>query len=55
VIVSKDYEVQGIIRRASTFNIERIDHLYPDLHVNGVRLFLHYGGIADPTNLLKLL
>jgi len=47
--------VHGIIRRASTFNTGRIDHLYKDPHVNGVRLFLHYGDIADSTNLIKLL
>jgi GDPmannose 4,6-dehydratase len=47
--------VHGIIRRASTFNTERIDHLYRDPHINGVRLFLHYGDIADSTNLIKLL
>ncbi|MDQ3652438.1 MAG: GDP-mannose 4,6-dehydratase, partial [Acidobacteriota bacterium] len=41
--------------RASTFNTERIDHLYQDPHINGVRLFLHYGDIADSTNLIKLL
>jgi len=55
LLLSKDYEVHGIIRRASTFNTERIDHLYQDPHVNGVRLFLHYGDIADSTNLIKLL
>src|SRR5205814_647517 len=41
--------------RASTFNTGRIDHLYKDPHINGVRLFLHYGDIADSTNLIKLL
>ena len=55
LLLSKDYEVHGIIRRASTFNTERIDHLYRDPHINGVRLFLHYGDIADSTNLIKLL
>ena len=54
-LLAKDYEVHGIIRRASTFNTERIDHLYQDPHVNGVKLFLHYGDIADSTNLVKLL
>jgi GDPmannose 4,6-dehydratase len=54
-LLSKGYEVHGIIRRASTFNTERIDHLYQDPHVNGVRFFLHYGDIADSTNLIKLL
>jgi GDPmannose 4,6-dehydratase len=55
LLLAQDYEVHGIIRRASTFNTERIDHLYQDPHVNGVRLFLHYGDIADSTNLIKLL
>lgn len=54
-LLAKDYEVHGIIRRASTFNTGRIDHLYKDPHINNVRLFLHYGDIADSTNLIKLL
>ena len=55
LLLEKGYEVHGIIRRASTFNTERIDHLYQDPHINGVRLFLHYGDIVDSTNLIKLL
>jgi len=55
LLLDKGYEVHGIIRRASTFNTERIDHLYQDPHINGVKLFLHYGDIADSTNLIKLL
>jgi GDPmannose 4,6-dehydratase len=55
LLLEKGYEVHGIIRRASTFNTSRIDHLYQDPHVNGVRLFLHYGDISDSTNLVKLL
>jgi GDPmannose 4,6-dehydratase len=55
LLLDKGYEVHGIIRRASTFNTERIDHLYQDPHINGVHLFLHYGDIADSTNLIKLL
>lgn len=55
LLLAKSYEVHGIIRRASTFNTGRIDHLYKDPHINGVRLFLHYGDIADSTNLIKLL
>src|SRR6201991_157178 len=54
-LLNKGYEVHGIIRRASTFNTERIDHLYQDPHINGVRLFLHYGDVADSTSLIKLL
>lgn len=55
LLLDKGYEVHGIIRRASSFNTGRIDHLYQDPHINGVRLFLHYGDIADSTNLIKLL
>lgn len=55
LLLAKGYEVHGIIRRASTFNTGRIDHLYQDPHVNGVKLFLHYGDIADSTSLIKLL
>src|SRR5881227_1255681 len=55
LLLSKGYEVHGIIRRASTFNTSRIDHLYRDPHINGVHLFLHYGDISDSTNLIKLL
>ncbi len=55
LLLAKGYEVHGIIRRASTFNTSRIDHLYADPHINGVHLFLHYGDIADSTNLIKLL
>jgi GDPmannose 4,6-dehydratase len=55
LLLEKGYEVHGIIRRSSTFNTERIDHLYQDPHINGVRLFLHFGDIADSTNLIKLL
>jgi GDPmannose 4,6-dehydratase len=55
LLLSKGYEVHGIIRRASSFNTARIDHLYSDPHLNGVRFFLHYGDISDSTNLIKLL
>lgn len=55
LLLAQDYEVHGIIRRCSTFSTGRIDHLYQDPHINGRRLFLHYGDIADSTNLIKLL
>jgi GDPmannose 4,6-dehydratase len=55
ILLAKGYEVHGIIRRASTFNTSRIDHLYKDPHVNGVHLFLHYGDLADPVQMVKLL
>jgi len=55
LLLEKGYEVHGIIRRASTFNTERIDHLYKDPHVHGVKLFLHYGDLSDSSNLNRLL
>jgi GDPmannose 4,6-dehydratase len=55
LLLAKGYEVHGIIRRASTFNTERIDHLYQDPHINDVQLFLHYSDISDSTSLIKLL
>ena len=55
LLLAKGYEVHGIIRRASTFNTSRIDHLYQDPHVNGIRLHLHYGDLADSVNLMKLI
>ena len=54
LLLEKGYEVHGIIRRSSTFNTQRIDHLYQDPHVNGVRLFLHYGDMADSSNLMRI-
>ena len=54
-LLEKGYHVHGIIRRASTFNTARIEHLYRDPHINGINLFLHYGDIANSTNLIKLL
>lgn len=55
LLLEKGYEVHGIIRRASTFNTGRIDHLYNDPHVHGTRLFLHYGDLADGVQMVKLL
>ncbi len=55
LLLEKGYEVHGMIRRASTFNTERIDHLYQDPHVNGVRLFLHYGDLSDGGNISRLI
>ena len=54
LLLEKGYEVHGIIRRSSSFNTSRIDHLYQDPHVNGVRLFLHYGDMADSSNLMRI-
>ena len=55
LLLSKGYEVHGIIRRASTFNTARIDHLYSDPHISGTRLFLHYGDLSDGSRLVTLL
>src|ERR1044072_97525 len=55
LLLEKGYEVHGIIRRASTFNTARIDHLYADPHINGIRMFLHYGDLSDSVNLVKVI
>jgi len=55
LLLKKGYEVHGIIRRASSFNTERIDHLYQDPHVNGVKMFLHYGDLSDSSSLSRLI
>jgi GDPmannose 4,6-dehydratase len=56
LLLSKGYEVHGLIRRASTFNTQRIDHLYRDPHNgNSTRLYLHYGDVASPGNLTDLI
>jgi GDPmannose 4,6-dehydratase len=55
LLLSKGYEVHGIIRRASTFNTDRIDHLYRDAHNPEASIFLHYGDLTDGTGLRRLL
>ena len=55
LLLRKGYEVHGLIRRASTFNTQRIDHLYVDPHQPDARLFLHYGDLSDGTRLVTLL
>lgn len=55
LLLAKGYEVHGIIRRASTFNTARIEHIYQDPHAMGRRLFLHYGDLADGNTFRKLL
>ena len=54
-LLAQGYEVHGIIRRTSTFNTDRIDHIYEDPHKAGVRLFLHYGDLTDGTTLRRIL
>jgi GDPmannose 4,6-dehydratase len=55
LLLAKGYEVHGIVRRASTFNTARIDHIYQDPHFDKARLFLHYGDLADSVQMVKLL
>jgi GDPmannose 4,6-dehydratase len=55
LLLSKGYEVHGLIRRASTFNTDRIDHLYQDRHAKGVKLLLHYGDLSDGSRLVSLI
>ncbi len=55
LLLAKGYEVHGIIRRSSSFNTERIDHLYRDPHERGVRLFLHHGDLNDASSLQSIL
>ncbi len=54
-LLSKGYEVHGLIRRASTFNTGRIDHIYADPHAPGARLFLHYGDLSDSGQMANLI
>ena len=55
LLLSKGYEVHGVIRRASTFNTSRIEHLFTDPHEQGAKIFLHYGDLSDGSRLATLL
>lgn len=55
LLLEKGYDVHGIIRRSSSFNTSRINHLYSDPHIEGTKLFLHYGDLSDSSNLSRLL
>jgi GDPmannose 4,6-dehydratase len=55
LLLSKGYDVHGIKRRASSFNTDRIDHLYQDPHTQGARMHLHYGDLTDATNLIRII
>ncbi|OGP68357.1 MAG: GDP-mannose 4,6-dehydratase [Deltaproteobacteria bacterium RBG_16_44_11] len=55
LLLNKGYEVHGLIRRSSTFNTDRIDHLYRDVHESGAKLFLHYGDLSVSGQLMDLL
>ncbi len=54
-LLKKDYEVHGIIRRSSSFNTDRIDHIFQDLHEENVKLFLHYGDLTDGSNISRVI
>jgi GDPmannose 4,6-dehydratase len=54
-LLKKGYEVHGLVRRSSTFNTKRIDHLYSNPRINGVKLFLYYGDLADSSSVYRLL
>ncbi len=55
LLLEKGYEVHGIIRRSSSFNTGRIEHLYQDPHVNNVKMFLHYGDLSDSSSISRLI
>jgi GDPmannose 4,6-dehydratase len=55
LLLEKGYEVHGIIRRSSSFNTDRIDHLFQDPHIQGTKLFLHYGDLSDSSSISRLL
>src|SRR6202158_1577994 len=54
LLLDKGYVVHAVKRRSSSFNTERVDHLYHDLHEGNVRFFLHYGDMTDATNLIRI-
>jgi GDPmannose 4,6-dehydratase len=54
-LLERGYEVHGIVRRSSSFNTDRLDHLYRDPHESGVKLFMHYGDLTDSSRLVKLI
>src|SRR6516164_5989449 len=55
LLLSKGYQVHGLKRRSSSFNTDRIDHIYRDLHDSGTQLFLHYADLTDATSLAGIL
>src|SRR5262249_37333879 len=54
-LLRKEYVVHGVKRRSSSFNTERVDHLYADPHLSDVKFFMHYGDLTDATNLIRLI
>jgi GDPmannose 4,6-dehydratase len=55
LLLDKGYEVHGIIRRSSSFNTGRVEHLYIDRHSKNAKFFLHYGDLSDSTNLVHII
>src|SRR3984957_17569554 len=55
LLLAKGYQVHGVKRRASSFNTDRIDHLYQDPHEKDVHFKLHYGDLTDSTNLIRII
>ena len=55
LLLAKGYQVHGVKRRASSFNTDRVDHLYQDPHEEEVRFHLHYGDLTDATNLIRII
>ena len=54
-LLSKEYEIHGIIQRSSSFNTERIDRIYKDRHEKGAKIILHHGYLSDQSSLIKIL
>ena len=54
LLLGKGYEVHGIVRRSSSFNTARIDHIYQDPHVDNANFKLHYGDLSDTSNLIRI-
>jgi GDPmannose 4,6-dehydratase len=54
ILLNKGYDVHGVKRRSSSFNTQRVDHIYVDPHIESARFFLHYGDMTDATNLIRL-
>src|SRR5262245_51145669 len=55
LLLAKGYVVHGVKRRSSSFNTERVDHLYADPHLSDVKFLMHYGDMTDATNLIRLM
>ncbi|MBI2293425.1 MAG: GDP-mannose 4,6-dehydratase, partial [Betaproteobacteria bacterium] len=54
-LLEKGYSVHGVKRRSSSFNTDRVDHIYEDPHIDNRRFILHYGDLTDSTNLIRII